>query len=143
MNGFHCARSAQHEAAVRDFLFDVAGSAACEQEQRLRDAARLLGLAGGLDAQPTFDAMLACGAYESATLLLIGGSEGFILSRGPNGTCMASSATGREDEDVTVQGATLSLALLSAYATVLLAGSEQPARSAWSATAAPAGTRLH
>ena len=104
---------------LRDFLHECVASGPAEQPARLAEAAQLLN--GGVD-RSKFAAMIACGAYESAAMLLLGPDLSFLLSRGANGVCIASAVLADEDEDVTAQAATPALALIAAHVAAVLAG---------------------
>jgi len=68
--------------------------------------------------------MLAAGAYESAVLLVLGEQTGFILSRGGDGTCLASRLRTDGETEIMAEAATLALALLAAELSVMLADAE-------------------
>ncbi|SFF76286.1 hypothetical protein SAMN05518801_101329 [Novosphingobium sp. CF614] len=116
-------------ARLRDFVQDCVASTPCEELQRVREAALLFQRdgAGGVDPV-VLEAMLACGAAESAVLALIGPEAVFMLSRGGSSTCLVTMiVTDGPDgpdgvEEVAAEGSTLALALLAAYATGLLTG---------------------
>ena len=105
--------------------------AARETTARLREAFALFSLApeeSTLHGAPmprtaAFEAMLACGATDSAALALLPQGSGFLLSRGEDGLCLASVMLGGSHEEVTAQGATPALAMLSAMAAALFVGS--------------------
>ncbi|MBB4860099.1 hypothetical protein HNO88_003437 [Novosphingobium chloroacetimidivorans] len=101
---------------LRDLLHDCVASGAAQQADRLREAAALLGPPGRRD---TIEAMLACGACESAALAILD-KRGFLVSRAVTGTCLASVQLG-DGEDMTAEAATPALALLAAHIAALLA----------------------
>ncbi|VWX53123.1 conserved hypothetical protein [Novosphingobium sp. 9U] len=103
-------------ASLRDLLHDCIGSEATHQGDRLREAMELLGLG---DRRTTVQAMLACEAYESAAMAVLG-QRGFLVSRGSTGTCLASVQLD-DGDDITAEAATPALALLAAHIAALLA----------------------
>jgi len=116
-------------------------SAPSEQADRIREARKLLSrhvvdARKSVDCMPrsqAIEAMLAVGAHESAVLSLIGGKTGFMLSRGRNGNCLASTVLAEVfDEDVAegsdevvAEASTPALALLAAYLASLLTDCEK------------------
>lgn len=133
-------------ARLRDFLHDCAGSAPVEEHDRIREAVLLLHDADG-DATAAFEpaaveAMLACGAAESAVLAILGEDVNCMVSRGSAGTCLATLVLPDGSEEVICEGATLALALLAAYVSMLLAGLERE-DAVSSPLTLPAGARLH
>jgi hypothetical protein len=104
---------------------------ASEATARLREAFALFSLApeesvmhgAALPRTAAFEAMLACGAEESAALALLPKGSGFLLSRGEDGLCLASVMLGGAHEEVTAQGATPALAMLATMAAALFVGS--------------------
>jgi len=129
------------ETLLRDFVNECAGTAPSEQAGRLRDAAILFGLSA-VDGQ-SLEAMLACEAYESAALLVLGDVPPFLLSRGASGCCLASMVLPDGTEEVVAEGATLALALLAAHAAVVLADPEAIMPATLPERARPAGVLLH
>ncbi|KQM14841.1 hypothetical protein [Novosphingobium sp. Leaf2] len=106
------------------FLNDCAGSAACEEGDRVRDAMRLLG-GSGPDASGPLDmamleTMLDGGAAVAAAIAIVGRESCFMLSRGSGNVCLASIAPVGAGDDVTAQGPTLALALLAAHVETVL-----------------------
>lgn len=101
---------------LRDLLHECVASDAAHQAARLREAVTMLGHA---DLDGAVEAMLACEAYESAAMTILG-DRGFLVSRASTGTCLASVQL-NDGEDITAEGATLALALLAAYLAALLA----------------------
>jgi len=130
-------------AQLRAFLHMCAGSAACEQGDRLREGARLFGLPRDAQALRRFEAMIECGAFESAAMALVADGPGFILSRGSTGACLASAALADGSDELVAEGASLALALLQAHTSVLLAECDGPVPARSYARGAPAGARLH
>ena len=120
-------------ARLRDLLHDCVASAACEEADRIAEAARLLcgaWRAGHVLPAPdagaeTIAALAKQGAGESAVLRLIGGEASFMLSRGGNGSCLATVVLPDGSEEMIAQGATLALALLAAHLSSLLADAER------------------
>lgn len=112
---------------LRAFLHDCAGSAACEEGDRVREAARLLGGSGLEGTGPldrlAMDAMICAGAAVDAVLQILGRDTGFMLSRGQHGACLATVVRSGSDE-ATAQGSTLALALLCAHLGAVLTGLE-------------------
>ncbi|MDF2639244.1 MAG: hypothetical protein K0R64_2228 [Novosphingobium lindaniclasticum] len=138
-------------ARLQDFLHDCAASAPSQEHDRIREAWLLFVHEPGLrDGQATrwadlnssgIEAMLACGAAESAVLALIGPDDTFMLSRGVNGTCLATLVMPDGSEEM-IEAATLSLALLAAYVSKLLTGIERRNQEK-GVVALPSGGRLH
>lgn len=133
---------------LRDFLHACAGSAPGEEVDRIREATLLFrpDLRGQGRESAEFaevEAMLACGATESAVLALIGEDEVFIWSRGLGGNCLATLVMPDGSEELMCEAATLSLALLSAYVSKLLTRLERRAQHDTAQSAAPSGLRLH
>ena len=138
------------QARMEDFLYDCAASARAEQADRVREAAQLfarphadgLGLALRAPDVAAVEAMLACGAIESAVLALVSPEAGCLLSRGGNGVCLASIVLPDGSEEVTAEGSTMALALLAALVSAVLAGRAE-SRSAGAATRASLAERLN
>lgn len=138
-------------ARLRDFLHDCVASAACEEADRVREAIVLLdgaGIAGAnriganrIDPERV-EAMLACGASESAVLAIMGCATPFMLSRGENGSCLASRVLSDGSEELMSEGATLALAMLAAHVSVLLAGIKRASEVSASCSAR-VSARLH
>ncbi|WP_334181827.1 hypothetical protein [Novosphingobium sp.] len=133
---------------LRNFLENCAGSAPCEEIDRVREAMRLLRPGAARPAREGFDpagidAMLACGATESAVLALIGEDEVFIWSRGLGGNCLATLVMPDGSEELMCEAATLSLALLSAYVSKLLVRLERREQQDAARPASALGIRLH
>ena len=116
-------------ARLRDFLNDCVGSAACEEADRIREAGRLLQEAapvdGGCPDLGAVESMLACGAAESAVMSILDPDMAFMLSRGVGGSCLATVVVEDGSEEIISEGATVALALLAAYVSLLLARSER------------------
>ncbi len=66
-----------------------------------------------------FDTLLAAGAHDTAALTLIPESGSFLLSRNGDGTCLASVLLPGLEEEMTSEGTTPALALISALAAAL------------------------
>lgn len=117
------------EARLQDFLHECVSSAASEEEDRIREGTSLfarMSSEGGPSVDPlAIEAMLACGAGESAVLELIGRDAPFIASRGVGGNCLATLILPDGAEEVIAEGATLALALLAAHAAYVLQEMEQ------------------
>jgi len=60
------------------------------------------------------EAMLACGAQESAALALLPKGASYLLSRGEDDTCLASVILPLTGEEVTAEGDSPALALTAA-----------------------------
>lgn len=133
-------------ARLRDFLHDCAGSAAAEEHDRIREAILLLHDADGQNGwsfdPATIEAMLACGAGESAVLAVLGPDINCMVSRGNGGSCLATLVLPDGSEEVISEGATIALALLAAYTSMLLAGLERDDIVSAPLTL-PGGARLH
>lgn len=114
--------------AVRDFASECAASVAADEPDRVRDALRLMlasnappGLADPVPDAARIEAMLLLGAAESAAIALIGPDTAFMLSRGINGSNLASVVLADGTSDFAAQGASLALSLLCAWASSLVA----------------------
>jgi hypothetical protein len=66
-----------------------------------------------------FDTLLAAGAHDTAALTLIPESGSFLLSRNSDGICLASVLLPGLEEEMTSEGTTPALALVSALAAAL------------------------
>lgn len=117
-------------ARLRDFVQLCLESAAGDEAGRLREAAVLFALGAearagvapvNLDA---IEAMLACGAAESAVLAMLSPEAVFMLSRGQGNSCLATVIVGESGDEVICEGPTLALALLAAYSAAVLSGLE-------------------
>jgi len=118
---------------LRDLATDSADAAPGEQAFHLRtfmdlvgrapDAAVLAGIVTPCFAR--LEAMIDCGACESAALAFVDPSTGCMLSRGSDGFHLASIALPGRHAEASASGATLALAVLGALATAIvgLAGS--------------------
>ena len=99
-----------------------------EGPARLRECLALLTLApeagfagaAGLPTVARIEAMLACGAQESAALALLPKGASYLLSRGADDVCLASVVLPLTAEEVTAEGATPALALLAALTASLV-----------------------
>ncbi|MBN9143079.1 MULTISPECIES: hypothetical protein [unclassified Novosphingobium] len=87
------------------------------------------------------EAVLAVGAMESAAMILMGEDSGFCLSRGADGTPLASVLLPYRFAETTSGGASLTLACLGALAGALNGAQGQMAGSAQFDI--PADTLLH
>lgn len=114
---------------LREFLHECAGSAPCEEIDRVREAMVELGGAGAEASEPIDEAavrcMLDCGAGTSAVLALMGADACFMLSRGPQSTCLASVVQNNGSEEAFAEGPTIALALLAAHVSAVLARLEK------------------
>ncbi|WP_206238290.1 hypothetical protein [Novosphingobium terrae] len=98
-----------------------------DEDAMLRTAYRLLAclpetdslLGDHLPPQAQFDTLLAAGAHDTAALTLIPESGSFLLSRNGDGTCLASVLLPGLEEEMTSEGTTPALALVSALAAAL------------------------
>lgn len=114
---------------LRDFLHDCAGSAPCEEVDRVREALTLLN-GVGVDGAIAFDharinAMLGCGAAMSAVLEILGPDMPFMLSRGGRDSCLATVVPAGGSEEAIAEGATLALALLAGHVAAVLSRLER------------------
>lgn len=110
---------------LRVFLQECIASDPAHEAARVREAAALLSEPGAHDPGP-IEAMLACGAAESAVLRIIGPDAAFMLSRGQD-TCLATMVvpTGTDEvEEILAEASTLALALLAAHVAGLIARAE-------------------
>lgn len=133
-------------ARLREFLHDCAGSAACQERDRVREAVLELG-GSGVEATGPIDVaaihtMLDCGAVTSAVLEIMGPDVCFMLSRGSQNTCLASVVQRDGSDEALAEGATLALALLTAHVSAVLARIEKGSAAA-DAPQVPASLRLH
>jgi len=133
-------------ARLREFLHDCAGSAACEESDRVREAVLELG-GGGIEGKELLDvvaihAMLDCGAVTSAVLAIMGRDACFMLSRGPQNACLASVVQNDGSDEALAEGQTLGLALLSAHVSAVLARIEKGV-DVVEVQIAPVSMRLH
>ncbi|MCJ2178272.1 hypothetical protein [Novosphingobium album (ex Hu et al. 2023)] len=118
---------------MRDLMHDCLASAPHEECDRVREAALLLQSGGRRDdhnpavESGAVDQMLSCGAVESAVLAMLRPGTVFMLSRGQENCCLATVITMDGADEVIAEGATLSLALLSAYVAGLVADVEDVA----------------
>ena len=110
---------------------------------RLREALGLLQIAPAAlelwiepcDDPARFEMMLAAQAYDSAALALLGRHTGFMLSRGPNGVCLASVILADAPVDITAEGANAALALLGAQLLALVQTADRvPAQTVFAAS---------
>ncbi|MEW9855289.1 hypothetical protein [Novosphingobium sp. M1R2S20] len=127
------------QAQLRGFLRACLASTCGEEAARLQEAAVLMGMSA--EDRSVVDAMLACGATESAALLVMGRGRPFLLSQGGTGTCLASAVCA-DGEEKTAEGATLALAILAAHASALLADIEGSPVAAWRSAPGP-HARMH
>lgn len=131
---------------LREFLHECAGSAACEEADRVREA--LLELGGsGVRANGPLDvmavhSMIESGAATDAALAIIGDDASFMLSRGKKNLCMASVIHGDGSDEALAEGQTLALALLAAHVSAVLSRIEKGSETA-EAQPAPVSMRLH
>ncbi|MFS0850248.1 hypothetical protein AB3M93_12390 [Novosphingobium panipatense] len=121
--------SRAHAARLRDFLHDVAGSTACEEADRVREALILLPGGGsdgasGLD-YPRIEAMLECGATLNAVLEIVGPDAALMLSRGSNAVCLATVVPAGAPEEAITDGPTLALAVLAGHVSGVVAHLER------------------
>ncbi|EZP81528.1 hypothetical protein BV97_02746 [Novosphingobium resinovorum] len=135
-----------HARRLRDFLHDCAGSAACEEIDRIHEALHLLSGSGVDGAVPLdrvrINAMLDCGAGMSAVLEIIGPDMPFMLSRGGHDTCLATVVPPGGSEEAIAEGSTLALAMLAGHVAAVLAKGERGAHAA-DVPLASASIRLH
>lgn len=133
-------------ARLRDFLHDCVSSAAIEETDRLREAIWLLPRSdkpAGSRTAIAIEAMIASGACESAALAMLGPDRTFMLSRGKNGTCLASVVIPEKEEELIAEGATMALALLAGHVSVLLSLLEEAAPAEPPAIRTATSARLH
>lgn len=115
---------------LRAFLHECVASAPCEEPDRVREAALLLRddprAHDPAPAEPgLLEAMLGCGAAESAVLRIIGPDAPFMLSRGQGNICLATMVVAAGPDDVgeiISEASTLALALLAAHVAGVIAG---------------------
>lgn len=131
---------------LREFLLDCAGSSANEEADRIREATLELG-GSGLDGKgalniSAIDSMVKSGCMVDAVLALIGLNASFMLSRGPNGACMASVVHKDGSDEALAEAPTLALALLAAHVSSVLSRMERGLATE-SLFDSPISTRLH
>lgn len=124
---------------LRDFLDACVASTPADEAARLVEAGHLL---APLPDAEAFEAMVACEAYESAALLVLGRGRPFLISRGVSGVCLASTVFADSGEEATAQGATPALALLAAHVAAVLADAGQGSVPVWRSPSSSAA-RLH
>ena len=123
-------------ARLRDFVHECVGSAAGDEAERVREAARLFaygasaGTSGYAIDPAVIDAMLACGATESAVISMLWPEAVFMVSRGQGNSCLATVIAGPGGEEIICEGPSIALALLSAYSAALLSELEEGSQSA-------------
>ena len=108
-------------------------ASSCDEAHFIRAAVSLL---EGRETR-LLDAMLALGACESAVFSLVGERTPWMLSRGDNGACLATTLGRETAEEFTSQGATPALALLAAYLKLLCGGEHSRACGGASGFAGP------
>jgi hypothetical protein len=111
-------RRSARARVLQDFLHDCVASSPAEQAIRLAEAVYVLRPGTNHAA---LEAMVACGAYESAAFLILGHDRPFLISRGASGLSIASAVFADGSEEATAEAATPALALLAANAAALLA----------------------
>jgi hypothetical protein len=113
------AHPASPTARAEAFAFDCSTSAAPATAQRLIEAhALLIQLVGPFERAPdrsAIERLVAVEAFESAALALAGPDRAFMFSRGCHAMCLATVVS-VGGEEITADGATPTLALLSALA---------------------------
>ena len=91
-----------------------------------------------------FEALLAAGAHDSAALALVPEMGSYIVSRAGEGGCMASVLLPGMEEEMTSEGESPALALVSALAAALAScGDEAPAIGEPADWQRPQGAMLH
>lgn len=104
-----------------------------EQSKRIREACDLfrqvpedLGVALLAPAEEErVEFLTLSGAAESAVLALVGPDAGFMLSRGTNGSHLATVVLPEQTQDYSATGSTVALALLAALTAAVLAEAGQ------------------
>jgi hypothetical protein len=136
-------------ARLEKFFNDCVNSSDEEQSARLTDAANLF-LSSALvksqiEVTAKYDAvhaLIAAGAALDAALAIVGPDTVFMLSRGGDGTCLATMILNGGTQEVMGEAGTPALALLSAYAAAVLIiagrGGADPTSSD-----GPGGARVH
>lgn len=112
---------------VADLVALCASAFAKDEAQHLRAMRALLAAApeprlvkGLVAVEPArLERLIACDAFDSAALALIGAETGYLLSRGPLGEHLASVVLPEATEEVTRCGDTVALALVGAIAAAL------------------------
>jgi len=128
MNGTNGNCTTNWAARALDLADLCAVSGPCEEARRLDEAMALFSPAqrpAGFppDCEPDrarVAALAAAGGTLDATLALIGPRAGFLLSRGPGGSAMATVILPGQTREETAQGATPAMALLGAQLAAVL-----------------------
>lgn len=122
-------------------LRDLASDSACAEPQEqgfhLRRFMELVGrapdvavLAGIVSPSASrLEAMIDCGACESAALAFVDPHTGCMVSRGADGFHLASIALPGWESEASASGATLALAVLGALATAIIGMAGGPVHS--------------
>ncbi|MBW8753057.1 MAG: hypothetical protein JF595_02720 [Sphingomonadales bacterium] len=107
---------------LSDFARNCGQMEAQDQADRIREALALLNFVKDVSPQRAAEVerLLAAQAYESAAISLMEPETGFLLSRGPNGVCLASVVLAGQTQETTAEGSTLALALLRAKTLALI-----------------------
>lgn len=135
-------------ARLRNLVDECIESPACDESDRIREALQLLqsgALVGTCDfvADPArVEAMLACGAPESAVLAMLSPQTVFMLSRGQGDSCLATVIAEPDGDEVIAEGSTLALALLAGYVAGVLSALDRSSNGL-SAPFTEAIARLH
>ena len=103
-----------------------------QQMDRIREASVLFrqvpgdpDISSALADENRVESLLLVGAAESAALALVGRGVGYMLSRGTNGSHLATVVLPGQTQEYTATGGTVALALLAAQTAALLADAGQ------------------
>jgi hypothetical protein len=132
-------RDPRRDRNLQRFVELCAAGGIGDQAERLKEAVLL---AKSVRKYDMIKVMIAAGAFESAALTVIGSEATWLVSKGGDGTCLASVLLPGMTEEVTCQGASPALALLGAWASAALVSTAKPAADQ-TLPSRPVGTLLH
>jgi hypothetical protein len=125
---------------LRRFADACRASSAAEQGERLRE---MRALTRSSLTPAMIEVMIAAQAFESLALALIGEQAAWMVSKGGQGSCLASVLLPGMEEETTCEGASPALALLGAWAMGAIGLCGQPPLAAPEPTLRPEGTLLN
>jgi len=147
-----CANEHVHDtemwaARLRSFACQAMSCDADQELNMVSEGALLIDAASAVLGAEAVDfaqleAMLSCGAAESAVLKLMPEDTAFMLSHGQGNACLATVIAGSGAEEYICEGPTVALALLTAYVSALLAPLEQRSEMRCTLASQPL-SRLH
>ncbi len=74
-----------------------------------------------MQQRSAFDAMVASSAFTSAAISLLGGNNGYFLSRSPDGQALASVWLAKSKHEIHARASTEAIALATAFASSIFA----------------------